>query len=89
MKACFLGQAKITDHTFSKVNPKYLQHSSPVVQARYSFHLPFSYNLQILLARGNGASTNVKPCDDNDDANEHETIADDDDDGDDDAYKCR
>ena len=27
-----------------------------------SFHLPHSYNLQILLARGNGASTNVEPC---------------------------
>ena len=25
-------------------------------------HLPHSYNLQILLARGNGASTNVEPC---------------------------
>ena len=31
-------------------------------QARCIFHLPHSYNLQILLARGNGASTNVEPC---------------------------
>ena len=44
-------------HMFSKVNPKYIQRSCPVGQARYSFHLPFSYNLQFLLARGNGAST--------------------------------
>ena len=51
-------------HTFSKVNPKYIQCTCPVGQARYSFHLPFSYNLQILHARGNGASTNVKPCSD-------------------------
>ena len=48
-------------HTFSKVNPKYIQHTCPVGQARYSVHLPFSCNLQILLARGNGASTNVEP----------------------------
>ena len=33
-------------------------------QARCSFHLPHSYNLQILLARGKGASTNVEPCND-------------------------
>ena len=31
-------------------------------QVKYHFHLPFSYDLQILLARGNGASTNVEPC---------------------------
>ena len=49
-------------HTFSKVNPKYMQPTTPVGQAIYSFHLPFSYNLQILFAQGNGASTNVKPC---------------------------
>ena len=49
-------------HTFSKVNPKYIQRTCPVGQARYSFHLPYSYNLQILFARGNGASTNVEPC---------------------------
>ena len=48
-------------HTFSKVNPNYTQHACPVGQARYSFHLPYSYNLQVLLARGNGASTNVEP----------------------------
>ena len=48
-------------HTFSKLNSKYTQHTCPVGQARYSFHLPYSYNLQILLARGNGASTNVEP----------------------------
>ena len=49
-------------HTFSKVNLKYTKHTFPVGQARCSFHLPHSYNLQILLARGNGASTNVEPC---------------------------
>ena len=52
-------------HTFSKVNLKYTKCSFPVGQAteaRCSFHLPHSYNLQILLARGNGASTNVEPC---------------------------
>ena len=32
------------------------------LKARYSFHLPLSYNLQNLLAWGNGASTNVEPC---------------------------
>ena len=48
-------------HTFSYVNRKYIHHTCPMGQARYSFHLPFSYNLQILLARGNGASTNVEP----------------------------
>ena len=47
-------------HTFSKVNPKYIQRTCPTEQARYSFHLPFSYNLLILLARVNRASTNVK-----------------------------
>ena len=30
----------------------YIQHSCPVGQARYSFHLPFTYDLQILLAGG-------------------------------------
>ena len=51
------------DHkTFSKVNLRYIQLTCPVGQARYSFHLPFNYNLQILLARGNGVSTNVEPC---------------------------
>ena len=40
-------------HTFSKVNLKYTKCSFPVGQARCSFHLPHSYNLQILLARGN------------------------------------
>ena len=39
-------------HPFSKVNLKYIQHTCPVGQARYSFHLPFSYDLQILLAQG-------------------------------------
>ena len=39
-------------HTFSTVNTKYIQRTCPVGQARYSFHLPLSYNLQILLARG-------------------------------------
>ena len=48
-------------HTFSKVNLKYTKCSFPLGQARCSFHLPHSYNLQILLARGNGASTNVEP----------------------------
>ena len=48
-------------HTFSKVNLKYTKCTFPVGQARCSFHLPHSYNLQILLARGNGASTNVEP----------------------------
>ena len=48
-------------HTFSKVNPKYTKCTFPVGQARCSFHLPHTYYLQILLARGNGASTNVKP----------------------------
>ena len=52
-------------HTFSKVNLKYTKHTFPVGQARCSFHLPHSYNLQILLARGNGASTNVEPWDNN------------------------
>ena len=27
-------------HTFSKVNPRYIQRTCPVGQARYSFHLP-------------------------------------------------
>ena len=49
-------------HTFSKVNLKYTKHTFPVGQRRCSFHLPHSYNLQILLARGNRASTNVEPC---------------------------
>ena len=49
-------------HTFSKVNLKYTKRSFPVGQARCSFHLPHSYNLQILLARANGASTNFEPC---------------------------
>ena len=44
---------------------KNIQHTCPVGQARYSFHLPFSSNLQIHLARGNGASTNVEPCTEN------------------------
>ena len=48
--------------TFSKVNLKYTKRTFPVGQARCSYHLPHSYNLQILLARGNGASTNVEPC---------------------------
>ena len=47
--------------TFSKINMKYTKRTFPVGQARCSFHLPHSYNLQILLARGNGASTNVEP----------------------------
>ena len=47
--------------TFSKVNLKYAKHTFPVGQARCSFHLPHSYILQILLARGNGASTHVEP----------------------------
>ena len=46
-------------HTFS--NLRYTKLTLPVGQARCSFHLPHSYNLQILLARGNGASTNVEP----------------------------
>ena len=41
---------------------KYTKRTFPVGQARCSFHLPHSYYLQILLARGNGASTNVEPC---------------------------
>ena len=49
-------------HTLSKVNLEYTKCTFPVGQARCSFHLPHSYNLQILLARGNGASTNVEPC---------------------------
>ena len=49
-------------HTFSKVNLKYTKRTFPVGQARCSFHLPHSYNLQILLSRGDGASTNVEPC---------------------------
>ena len=48
-------------HIFSKVNRKYTKCTFPVGQARCSFHLPNSYDLQILLARGNGASTNVEP----------------------------
>ena len=48
--------------TFSKKTLKYTKCTFPVGQARCSFHLPHSYNLQILLARGNGASTNVEPC---------------------------
>ena len=48
-------------HTFSKVNLKCTKCSFPIGQARCSFHLPHSYNLQFLLARGNGASTNVEP----------------------------
>ena len=48
-------------HTFSKVNLKYTKRTFPAEQARCSFHLPHSYNLQILLARANGASTNVEP----------------------------
>ena len=44
-------------HTFSKVDLKYTKHTFPVGQARCSFHLPHSYDLQILLARGN-----VEPC---------------------------
>ena len=48
------------DHTFSKVNLKYIQRTCPVVHARYSFHLPFSCNLQILLGPGNRASINVE-----------------------------
>ena len=48
-------------HTFSKVNLKYTKGTFQVGQARCSFHLPHSYNLQILLARGNGASTSVEP----------------------------
>ena len=48
-------------HTFSKVNLKYTKCTFPVGQARCSCHLPHSYNLQILLARGNGTSTNVEP----------------------------
>ena len=48
-------------NTFSKVNLKYTECSFPVGQARCNFHLPHSYNLQILLAQGNGASTNVEP----------------------------
>ena len=48
-------------HTFSKVNLKYTKCSFTVGQARCSFYLPHSYNLQIPLARGNGASTNVEP----------------------------
>ena len=54
-------------HTFSIVNLKYTKRTFPVGQARCSFHLPHNYNLQILLAQGNGASTNVEPCDDDDD----------------------
>ena len=58
-----LGQAWMADHkTYSEVNLKYTKCSLPVGQARCSFHLPHSYNLKILLARGNGASTNVEPC---------------------------
>ena len=49
-------------HTFSQVNLKYIQLTCPVRPAHYSFHLPFNYNLLILLALGNGASTNVEPC---------------------------
>ena len=49
-------------HTFSKVNQVYIQHTCPMGQARYSFHLPFNYDLQILLAQVNRASTNVEPC---------------------------
>ena len=65
VKAYFLELAWMPDHktlhTFSKINQKYIQHTCPMGQARYSFHLPFSYYLQILLARGNGASTSVEP----------------------------
>ena len=65
VKAYFLGQAWMPDHKTctqsQKINQKYLQHTCPMGQARYSFHLPFSSILQILLARGNGASTNVEP----------------------------
>ena len=49
-------------HTFTKVSPKYIQCTCPMGQVRYSVRLPVSYNLQILLARGNRASTNVEPC---------------------------
>ena len=48
-------------HTFSKVNLKYTKRTFRVGQARCSFYLPHSFNLQILLAQGNGASTNVDP----------------------------
>ena len=58
-----ISRTSLADHeTFSKVNLKYTKRTFPVGQARCSFHLPHSYNLQILLARGNGASTNVEPC---------------------------
>ena len=57
MKACertSLDARPQNLHTFSKVNPKYIQCTCPVGQARYNFHLPFSYNLQFLLARATG-----------------------------------
>ena len=38
-------------HTFSKVNLKYTKRTFPVGQARWSFHLLHSYDLQILLAK--------------------------------------
>ena len=49
-------------HMSSKVDPKYIQRIYSVRQTRFSFHLPFSYNLHILLAQGNGASTNIETC---------------------------
>ena len=48
-------------HTFSKVNLKYIQLPSTEGLARYSFHLPSSCYLQILLARDKRARTNIEP----------------------------
>ena len=57
-----MADHKTCTRTFSKVNLKYTKRTFPMGQARCSFHLPHSYDLQILLARGNEASTNVEPC---------------------------
>ena len=48
VKAYFLGQAWMPDH-ITYIKKYYIQLTCPVGQVRYSFYLPFSYNLQILL----------------------------------------
>ena len=48
-------------HTFSKVNLKYTKRTFPVGQARCSFHLPHSYNLQILLPGAMGQAPMLSP----------------------------
>ena len=48
-------------HTFLKVNLEYILCTCTVGQAKYSFCLPFSHNLPILLARGSAKNTNAEP----------------------------